>query len=179
MKRGLFFLYLMGAASILSGCDIFGGGGGGASGGAAASATAVRCQPLIKYSGYQVEVSTINIPVGGKTINIGKVFVAPEKIQEAQAATQALDVLQFNQCQTMLLLSANERLAYATRREQTIGALSQALQALNNATNAAEYNKAVSDAQKQNAKLSSGGGAAGAVGASGASAPAVAAEAAK
>ncbi|HGO6128088.1 hypothetical protein WI44_00395 [Burkholderia cepacia] len=176
MKRGLFFVLLVGTVSVLSGCDIFGGVRGDAGGATVGSATAVRCQPLIKYSGYQVEVSGVNIPVGGKTINIGKVFVAPEKIREAQAATQALDVLQFNQCQTMLLLPANERLAYATRREQTIGALSQALQALNNASNAAEYNKAVSDAQKQNAKLSSGAAAAGATGAS---APAAAAEAAK
>lgn len=168
MNRVILWVFAVTLFTMFYGCNSPNGGGT-----ATTSSTTVTCKPLIQYSGYQVDVEAVNIPIGGKTINLGKAFVGPQQIQQAQAATQALDVLQYNQCQTMLMLPEEQRMAYVSQREQTIQALSQALQALDSATSAIEYNNAVSTAQKQQATLSakpSASGSAGAAPASGASA---------
>ncbi len=112
------------------------------------SVQTAKCASLIKYSGYKVEVTSLKLPIADKTLDIGKIFVAPEKVQEAYQITQALDVLQFNQCQTMIFLPADQRLEYAKLRDGTIRSLSDTLLRLSAAKTQGEYDKAVADGKK-------------------------------
>lgn len=112
----------------------------------------VQCGTIVKYSGYSVTLIGLDVPVGGQDLfKIGRLDIQPQQINEALELTQALDLLQFSDCQFALLVPKEQIITIRERREATLKALAEVLQALNSAPTAEAHKKVIVDGQ---AKLS-------------------------
>jgi len=111
----------------------------------------ISCKTQLEYSGYRVTIKGLEIPVKGmNNIHLGKLEMAPEKIQEAKDLTQALDLIQFSDCQTMLMLKSDEAiLTVRKHRDATIKALGDILVSLSAAENISQHEQIVNEGKKQ------------------------------
>ena len=104
----------------------------------------VDCKTVVKYSGNSIEVTSIELPIAGNTYKVGRIGFTPQQIQEAKQLTQALDLLQFADCQTMQLLTDEEKIAkLADRRAETFKALATILKDLDKAKSEKDTEKAI------------------------------------
>ncbi|MEE7626049.1 hypothetical protein V3O24_07740 [Methylobacter sp. Wu8] len=139
MKKNRYIMLIL--ISTLQGCMLF-------------QSKTVECKTQIDYSGYNVQVTGLDIPVGGVNVfRIGKLEFKPEKVQEAKETTQALDLLQFSDCQFALLVPKEQVLEIRKHREATLAALAELLKSINAATTETEHQVALDAGKKKLADL--------------------------
>lgn len=114
----------------------------------------VQCKTQIEYSGYSLAITGLDVPVGGqKLFQIGKLDFKPEKVQEAKELSQALDLMQFSDCQFALLVPKEQVIEIRKHREATLAALSDLLKASSNAKTESELQEAINTGKLKQADL--------------------------
>jgi hypothetical protein len=115
------------------------------------------CQTVVKYSGYKVEISGLEIQ--GLKFKLGSAVWGDVLLQQAQDVTQALDVIQFGDCQSARLLPASD-----PQRSQLIAASVEVRKALvahltsfEQAKTPTEAGAALTAAKQDANKLAAGG----------------------
>ncbi|MER0215273.1 MAG: hypothetical protein DU481_03570 [Nitrosomonas sp.] len=114
--------------------------------------TSVKCERAVKYSGYKVEVTGFELPIeitgGSAEFKIGRASFEPQKIQEAKNLIGTIDLLQFSDCQTMLLIKDDTlRFNISERRRESMVALASVLSELDKSTTEEQHDKALENAK--------------------------------
>lgn len=119
------------------------------------SVTTVKCEHAVQYSGYSVEVTGIEVPiVGTKVIKLGKLGIKENLVQEAKALTQALDLLQFADCQSSILVRSDEaRVRIADRRHKTFEVLGKLLADIDKSETNDTYKQALEEAKERKGNI--------------------------
>jgi len=112
-----------------------------------ASQAPVKCRTAVQYTGYEFSISGLGIL--NEKYKLGSAVWKTTALQQAQAITQALDVMQFGDCQLAEVFGPNDsnRLEYLKHRDEVIQALTTALAAFKDANTPEQATKALSDGQ--------------------------------
>jgi hypothetical protein len=111
----------------------------------AAPPTAQKCMTAVKYSGYELDITGLQLG----TYKLAGAAWKPVQLQQATALTQALDIMQFGDCQLAQIYGSDSAagLAYLSHRTDVVTAMETNAKAFSAATTAQEATQAVNNAQ--------------------------------
>lgn len=118
----------------------------------------VKCSRAVEYQGYEVTLTGLDLPLemfgGQNKFHIGRLEFKPEKVREASDLIGVMDLMQFSDCQTMLLLTDQASiLSLAQHRNSTITALAETMKSLDKSSSEEEHDKARAEAKKKRDEL--------------------------
>lgn len=108
----------------------------------------ITCERAIKYHSNRIDIEGISFPITvigkSKMIQIGKISVRKESIENASDLIKSLDLLQFTTCQDMLQMKNEEnKMKLSARKARLTLQLSRLLSGLNSSTSQSEYDSII------------------------------------